>query len=206
MSLVKPGHDDMKYRSRGAFCVRGLFDAYPRSRSPAERSDIRERRCGFSFGPGFRCAHRGYEERKKDKKEKERRETRSHERRHRGRTLPLPRLRARRASIGRDALASRRSIAALAGRFSPSGAAPGQASWDVAGARNLMDRQPGRRSRAVSRALAVPACPSPEAAPLTPTVVPERVMPEPPGRGGGQARAQAPHSLQPPGLPSARRP
>src|ERR1700761_4319780 len=39
--------------------------------------------------------------------------------------------------------------------------ASGQASWDVAGARELMDRQPGRRPRAVSRALAAPACPSP---------------------------------------------
>ena len=60
------------------------------------------------------------------------------------------------------ALACRRSTAALAkGTFVAQGSASGHASCDLAGAHDLMDRQPGRRPYALPRALSAPACPSP---------------------------------------------
>ncbi len=162
-------------------------------RSPDERSDIRERRCSAYLAPDVAALIRATKE--EIKKETERRETRSHEPRHRDERHRPPRLRARRRPTGR--LASRRSVAALAGRLSPSGSAPGQASWDVAGAPDLMDRQPGRRSCAVSRALSAPACPSPEGTPRTGRSTGAHDARSRPGAGGKPARRRRTRSNRP---------
>ena len=130
---------------------------------------------GFTIVPGCRFAHPGYEEKKKEK-ETERRETRSHDPRHRGRTLPFA-VASGAAPPQRGRLASRRSIAALAGRLSPC----------------RLSSRPGFLGRGLPRfarrALPAPSCPSPEAAPLTPAVVPERVMP-----GAARARRAKPRA------------
>jgi hypothetical protein len=107
---------------------------------------------------------RATKERKKEKKETERRETRSHEPR-----PPRSNVTVRRG-FGRGA-AQRRGGSPLGvpSRFSPVGChLPAQ----------LQARLPGTRTlKFARRALPAPSCPSPEAAPLTPAVVPERVMP-----------------------------
>ncbi len=138
---------------------------------------------GFTIDPGCRFAHPGYEEEEK-RKEKRRRnaerrvvtirataDERYRSPRLRARRRPLPTVPRLRGRGGRGRLASRRSIAALAGRLSPC----------------RLSSRPGFLGRGRSvfarRALPAPSCPSPEAAPLTPAVVPERVMP-------GAARAQ----------------
>jgi hypothetical protein len=88
-----------------------------------------------------------------------------------------PRQRARQRAQSRSALASRRPTAVLVRRLSPPDSAPGQASWDVAGAYDLMDRQPGEdRTRLRGR---YPRPPIPvQGAPPAPAVVPADMMPE----------------------------
>jgi hypothetical protein len=132
---------------------------------------------GFSSrSPGFSALTRAT---RKKKKEAERRETDRSVLRASGRgSCPHPDPPRVRGREGRGQLASRRSTAVLAKRLSPPCSAPGQASWDVAGAYDPMDRQPGRRSYALSRALSAPACPSPGKSPPAPVVMPAGVMPE----------------------------
>ncbi len=172
--------------SRRVCCVRALFDA--RRRSPDERSDIRERRC--KLHDRARMSLRSSGLRRRRKKEKRRRnaerrvvtirataDERYRSPRLRARRRPLPTLPRKRGRVGRGRLASRRSIAALAGRLSPC----------------RLSSRPGFRGRGRSvfagRALPAPSCPSPEAAPLTAAVVPQRVMP-----GAARARRARPRA------------
>jgi hypothetical protein len=81
--------------------------------------------------------------------------------------------------------ACRRPTAALArGTFVASGSASGHASGDLAGAHDLMDRQPGRRPHASPRVLPAPeqirTCPRPVSTSRAGHSA-GRMMPEPPG-------------------------
>ena len=112
--------------------------------------------------------------------------------------------RARQRAQSRSALASRRSTAVLARRLSPPDSAPGQASWDVAGAYDLMDRQPGRRSYAFPRALSAPACPSPGSTSRAGHSTGRHDARSRPGAAATNRRPQAPHSLHQPLSPGWR--
>ncbi len=87
------------------------------------------------------------------------------------------------ARVRRDALAFRRSTAALAkGTAHPQGATQARASGDSAGACEPMDRQPGRVSHASPRALPAPSCHRPASTSRTGHSA-GRLMPGPPERG-----------------------
>jgi hypothetical protein len=80
--------------------------------------------------------------------------------------------------------------------FRPLRAAPGQASWDVAGTCDLLLPFPGEERTQLVRALPAPTCPSPVAAPHRPLVVAVRMMPKAARERSVSFRARAPHSLR----------
>jgi hypothetical protein len=82
--------------------------------------------------------------------------------------------------------------------FRPSGATPGQASWDVTRAPDpVSPPQPGGGDLApLTRALPALACPSPGNAPPGPVVVPVSMMPEAARERSVSFRPRAPHSLR----------
>jgi hypothetical protein len=92
----------------------------------------------------------------------------------------------RRPRVLRDALASRRSTAALTEVSRP----------------RLFDFRPGFLGRGSSRALPALSCPSPAAAPRAPAVIPVDMMPEAARERTVSVRARAPRPLTQSGAPS----
>ena len=154
---VKPGNDEIENRSRDAIRARVL--STPSQTHRAARGPVRLRPV---VGPAFVQIIRS--ERTKQK----------------GSGTPkgaCPTVRAERARsrIQRDALASRRSTAALArGTAHPQGSVSGHASWDSAGALGpIRPPQPGGGDLTLLHGrYPRRACPSPANAPRTPVVVP----------------------------------
>jgi hypothetical protein len=134
------------------------------NRSPDERSDIRERRTGCSVRPGYRFAHPGDEENRRKRNADKR-----------GSATAAPcgaarALRRARSSVGVPPRLSPKGVS------HPEGSASGQASWDAV--------RTGVTCLRLSQS---------REAPPAPVIMPEDMMPKPPG-SGLQIRPQAPPS------------
>ena len=145
--------------------ARGLPTAVAR----IERSEIREQQAWMAF-PGFASLNPGYNDERKLKREAERRQTRD----------PTVRAEAGAVRVQRDALACRRSTAALAAANERHRSAP--AARFLGRGRSARPRW-FERSCAFQRALPAPSCPSPASVLADRSSCRSGALPKPPRRG-----------------------